>query len=75
LLSELGDSDYAKSIFDIVEALSEDIKADAELYKERLKLCKSCDNLFSGMCKHCGCFVELRAAKKAQYCPDIYPKW
>ena len=34
-----------------------------------------CDNLINGMCKICGCFVEMRAAVKKNYCPDIEKYW
>ena len=41
--------------------------------EERLSVCKQCDYLNAGMCKACGCYVEMRAAMKARICP--YGKW
>ena len=49
------------------------IKASEELYEERLSVCKECDMLLTGMCRSCGCYVELRAAVTKNYCPR--KKW
>ena len=51
------------------------IRTDGEEYKNRLDICKQCDNLVNGMCKICGCFVEVRAAVKNNYCPNIDKYW
>ena len=40
-----------------------------ELYENRLSTCKECNMLLAGMCRHCGCYVELRAAVEKQSCP------
>ncbi|MDY3745248.1 MAG: DUF6171 family protein [Lachnospiraceae bacterium] len=37
--------------------------------------CRQCDRLLNGMCRICGCFVEMRAAIKVKSCPDVVPKW
>jgi len=51
--------------------------ASKEVYKERLKICKSCPSLvYDTTCSHCGCLVHARALAKDSYCP--YPgqqKW
>ena len=52
-----------------------DIKTPEEDYHMRLNTCMECDNLINGMCKLCGCFVEMRAAVKKNYCPNIDKKW
>ena len=46
-------------------------KITAQLYEKRLSECKSCDNLISGVCMKCGCYVEFRAAFKKNNCPNI----
>ncbi len=46
---------------------------ETPLYETRLSLCKECDLLLDGMCRACGCFVELRATMKKNSCP--YDKW
>jgi len=75
LLHEMNDSEYAKNIYDYIASIPDDIKTGAELLQERLELCRACDALVNGMCKFCGCFVEVRAAKKSQTCPHPEAKW
>ena len=75
LLNEMQDQDFAKSIYDYIGSLSDEIKTPDEIYQKRLNLCRECDNLINGMCKLCGCFIEVRAAKKTQYCPLTASKW
>lgn len=75
LLRDISKDDYFKNIFELIESLDEDIKAPEVLYNERLTVCQGCDSLINGMCKICGCFVELRAATKKNYCPDINRHW
>ncbi|MCL2362355.1 MAG: DUF6171 family protein [Defluviitaleaceae bacterium] len=75
LLGELDEADFARQIYAHIAALPEDERAGDVLHQERLQLCKYCDNLVNGICKLCGCFVELRAAKKGQYCPHPVSRW
>ncbi|MBQ7956281.1 MAG: hypothetical protein IJ282_11125 [Lachnospiraceae bacterium] len=58
---------------DYIDNLEEDIKADSVLYESRLSVCKTCDNLLQGMCRSCGCYVEMRAAVTKNSCP--WKKW
>lgn len=71
LLSELDAGEYFKSIYEYIDSISPEQKANATEYIGRLEVCKSCDNLTNGMCRLCGCFVEVRAAVGKNYCPDI----
>lgn len=64
---------YFKNLHDYIANLDEDVKVGEPLYEKRLSLCKECDLLLDGMCRACGCFVELRAAVKKNRCP--YDKW
>lgn len=75
LLKEMPENVYFKNLYDYIETLSEDIKANAAEYERRLNICKECDNLLNGMCRICGCFIELRAVIDKNYCPDIDKKW
>ena len=70
LLHKDADADTLKSISERIEKLSPAEKADDDTYKKRLTECQSCDNLISGVCMKCGCYVEFRAAFKKQKCPD-----
>jgi hypothetical protein len=62
-----------------LNAVGEDIRASDEEYKARLEICRECEGLAGGvMCKYCGCFVQMRAIKKHNYCPNPNPaakKW
>ena len=75
LLSEIDDKAQAAHIYEYIASLPEELKADAALIHNRLDKCRTCDNLVNGMCRVCGCYVEVRAAKIMQSCPDVYPKW
>lgn len=68
LLNEL-DGEYFKSIYQYIANLPEEQKAGRESYDRRLALCRACTHLQNGMCAQCGCFVEVRAAKKHMGCP------
>lgn len=70
LLHKEADSDMLRSISERIEKLSATEKADDETYKKRLNECQSCDNLISGVCIKCGCYVEFRAAFRNRKCPD-----
>ena len=75
LLEEEGEEELLKALEELKSAIPEEERADRRLYEERLDFCRNCDSLQGGMCKICGCYVEFRALKKAQYCPDISKKW
>lgn len=74
LLSESGDELY-KVVSEYIAALPAEVKAPENIYRERLDICARCDMLVRGTCVLCGCYVEARAAKSAQYCPNLPHKW
>ena len=73
LVRDLDEKAEYENMYLYISQLDEEIKTPAEVYEERLNVCKACESLISGMCKHCGCFVEMRAAVGKNYCP--YKKW
>lgn len=75
LLKDLSKDEYFASIYEYIESLSEEEKAPKAEYEARLEKCKGCDYLVNGMCRHCGCFVEVRAIKKNMHCPGIPSLW
>lgn len=75
LTRDLTDEAYFRNMYEYIENLDEDIKTPDDLYQERLSLCRQCENLSDGMCRICGCFVEMRAAVKKNYCPAVHKKW
>lgn len=66
---------YFENLYRYIADLDEGIKTETGEYQKRLELCRGCSNLIDGMCRICGCFVELRAAVGKNYCPDIERKW
>lgn len=75
LLDQVFEEAEYKNLQDYIENLDKHIKTEENEYKNRLDTCKQCDNLINGMCKICGCFVEMRAAVQKNYCPDIEKYW
>lgn len=75
LLREESQEEYFQKLDAYIAGLDEEVRVDQELYEERLKLCGTCTNLLNGMCRLCGCFVELRAALKVRKCPAPDRKW
>ncbi len=69
----MDQNEYFRNLHEYIANLEEDIKATAPKYEERLLICKQCDLLTDGMCRACGCYVELRAAIEENICP--YEKW
>ena len=74
LLAQMVQAEY-ENIKQLIMLINIDKKADDELYKKRLEICTGCDCLINGMCKKCGCFVELRAAYAENRCPHECKLW
>ena len=68
-------AELARSIRELVNLLPEDNRAPEEERLRRLARCRSCDHLIDGMCALCGCYVELRTAKRRMICPDVPGRW
>lgn len=76
LLEDMPDeAALAKSIRELIDLLPEEKRAVADVTAARLAVCRECDHLQNGMCALCGCYVELRAAKKHMHCPHVPGKW
>ena len=58
-----------------IDTLPEEQRAEETLYQARLNLCKECTELRNGTCVLCGCYVEMRAAKKRMNCPMVPARW
>lgn len=70
-----SEKELSELIRDRIAAMPEEQRADERTIAERLAACRDCDHLMSGTCALCGCYVELRAAKKVQSCPDVPGRW
>ena len=75
LIRELGMDEYFRNLQDYIRNLDPDLKVPDEIYEERLAMCKKCEELTQGLCRVCGCYVELRAAMKKNSCPLGKPAW
>lgn len=73
LTREMDADGYFKNLHEYIANIDEELKVENTLYEERLAVCKECDLLLSGMCRTCGCYVELRAVMKKNSCPNR--KW
>lgn len=74
----MDELDYDETYEDIKRYISDfpkEKRASDEVYSERLGKCKACEELENGICRKCGCFVELRALKKEMYCASEEKKW
>lgn len=75
LLRDMDEGEYFANLREYIANLDEELKVDEGEYERRLGLCKECENLMSGMCRVCGCYVELRAVMKKNSCPGVSKKW
>lgn len=69
----MDQQEFFRNLHTYIANLEPDIKADAPCYEQRLSRCQACDYLADGMCRACGCYVELRAAIAGNQCP--YEHW
>lgn len=70
LLYEAGERVTYEEIMKYVATLDKNDLVEDSVYQKRIDYCKSCDYLISGMCRKCGCYVEVRARLKNQSCPN-----
>jgi len=64
------EADYYQSVLKYRKTLDVNHGVEDLIYEERLSACTKCDALVNGVCKHCGCFVEMRAALQKNKCPN-----
>ena len=72
LLREAGENVKYAEILSYLETVKNDL-TDEKTAAARLEYCTSCDELISGTCRQCGCYVEIRARLKDGACPK--EKW
>lgn len=75
LLQEADENALSEIIQQRIAAMPPAQKAPSEEYSRRLEICRRCDDLISGTCRKCGCYAELRAAKKNSTCPNAPDRW
>lgn len=67
---EAGEKVTYDEIMEYVSTLDKNNLVSEAEYTDRIEKCKNCDNLISGMCRKCGCYVEVRARLKCSECPN-----
>lgn len=75
LLSDIDKDGYFKSLAEYIANIDPKIKSKPAEYERRLNICRECDDLLEGMCRKCGCYVELRAAIDRNVCPGNTDRW
>ncbi len=76
LLLEAGESVTYNEIMQYISTLAPENLATDAVCEARLAQCRACGNLLSGMCRKCGCYVEVRARLKGAECPDAeHKRW
>ena len=58
-----------------IDALKAHERASDQIRAARLADCEQCEYLEQATCALCGCYVDYRAARRMQYCPDLPPRW
>lgn len=53
-----------------VRELPEEMRVTEATYRARLAICDTCARRTGFTCTLCGCYVQTRAAKRAQRCPE-----
>lgn len=75
LTRDMEQTEYFRTLHEYIANLDADLKVSDAVYEERLAHCKECEKLYQGMCRICGCYVELRAVMKKNSCPLVQPAW
>ena len=64
-----------RAMLERIENMDPELRCSKEVYEARITACKKCEYLVEAMCGVCGCFVESRAAVKANSCPAEQKRW
>lgn len=75
LLQEMGKWDYLESVQQYRGRLPQKERTPDDVYAARLAACKECNELVDATCNLCGCYVEMRAARRSMRCPAIPARW
>ncbi|GMQ56179.1 hypothetical protein AN1V17_05720 [Vallitalea sediminicola] len=76
MLFDVDEKNLLTKIQGYIDSLDSSIKVEEIIYYKRLQHCENCYDLINGICKHCGCFVLVRAIKRKQHCPHpTLSKW
>ena len=71
LLLQAAEEDTFRDIQSQIDKIAPEERTEEGLYAKRLEACTGCDQLISGVCMKCGCYVEFRAGFRKMKCPDV----
>ena len=75
MLYELADKSAYESVKNYIAALPDEVRTEEKEYARRLEICRNCDMFLAAMCRKCGCYVEVRAARQDSHCPKGEKCW
>ncbi len=76
LLADMPEeSALAEIVRERIAGIPAEERTGGEEYARRLALCRACPALNRGTCAECGCYAEIRAARKRMGCPKVPPAW
>lgn len=64
---------YTQMIEKCLSMISPRDRTSEVQFAQRIAVCEECADFVTATCQVCGCYVELRAAKKNVHCPR--KKW
>ena len=71
LIADLPQGEKLRQILtERLEQIPKEERTGSAEYTTRLECCRNCGELHGGTCARCGCYVELRAARKGKNCPE-----
>lgn len=75
LIRDMPEAEFFENMYDYIANIPEEDKVSDAEYERRLNQCRRCGDLLNGMCRICGCFVEMRAAVALRHCPGQSKRW
>ena len=70
-----GEEALAEALRERIAQIAPEEKVTEAEYRRRLDACLSCGSLNHGTCALCGCYAEIRAARRRMGCPRVPPRW
>ena len=64
-----GEEELAALLRERIAEMPEEERVPEAVRRGRLAVCLECGSLNHGTCALCGCYVELRAARRSRGCP------
>lgn len=76
LVADLPDgAALAEIIAERVDRIPPEERTPEQERERRLAQCRACEHLRRGTCGLCGCYAEIRSARRRMGCPDVPDRW